>query len=353
MRRMLPLLACGTVLMSLATAAWPAGGSRSWALGFGLVPPQPTVPAVVRLVDTMSARAEIAAIHEELPWAELLAGTPVDTILDRDKEGLVKYLRSKGLQIYLMADANDGLDRGREAPRLRALGRSLAEPAVQAVYRRYVAAFARRFQPEYIGLAAETNLVRQLAPPALYAALRRVAADTAAELRAGGSTAQLIASVQVEAAWGRLSPGRAYAGIEQDFTDFAFADVLGLSVYPYLGNFAEPESIPDNYFSRLLNGRQFPVMIVEGGWSSTSAGEIRSTPTLQARWLARQAQLADTVAARALIQLLFADLDLDSFPGPRPANLPLFVHIGLTDTDFHGKPALIEWDRLHRRKLAR
>ena len=359
MKRLLNLLLGCSMLLSCLPAAHAGSrtatddGARSWAMGFGLVPPRPDVPTAVRLIDSMSSRAEIAAIHEELPWADLLAGTSVDTILDRDKADLIRYLRSKGLKIYLMADPNDGLSRGEEAPRLRALGRHLAEPDVQAAYRRYVTAFVRRFQPEFVGLAAETNLVRRLAPASLYAAVRRVAADTAAELRAQGSTAQILSSVQVETAWGRLASDGAYAGIEQDFADFAFADMLGLSAYPYLGGFAEPESIPDNYFSRLLNGRRTPVMIVEGGWSSVGAGPIRSTPALQARWLTRLVQLADSVAAGALIQLLFADLDLDSFPGPRPANLPLFIHIGLTDADFHAKPAMYEWDRLHRRKLSR
>ena len=325
---------------------------RTWALGFGLVPPQPKIPVAVKLIDVMSQRAEIAAIHEELPWKDLLGGMSADAILDRDKEGLVKYLRSKGLKIYLMADPNDGLSRGEEAPKLRALHRSLAEPAVQDAYRRYVLAFVRRFQPEYIGLAAETNLVRKMAPPALYAAVKRVAADTAAELRAAGSTAQLIASVQVETAWGRLPPAGPYVGIEQDFADFPFADVLGLSSYPYLASFAKPEDIPDDYYRRLLNGRSMPTMIVEGGWISTSVGPVHSSPELQARYLVRLAQHADGMRARGIIQLLFADLDLDSFPKPLPVLLPLFTRIGVVDGDFKPKPAMNVWDQLHRRKLS-
>jgi hypothetical protein len=51
-----------------------------------------------------------------------------------------------------MADLTDGLSRGEEAPQLRALGRSLSEPAVQQVYRDYVAAVVRKLQPDYLGL---------------------------------------------------------------------------------------------------------------------------------------------------------------------------------------------------------
>jgi hypothetical protein len=126
--------------------------------------------------------------------------------------------------------------------------------------------------------------------------------------------------------------------------------MLGLSSYPYFG-FAQPEDIPAEYYSRLLNGRALPVMVVEGGWTSAAAGTIQSTPALQARYITRHAQLLDAVGARGLIQLLFADIDVASLPPPIPLNLPLFVHIGLTDSDFNAKPALAAWDALHARRL--
>lgn len=342
-----------------ATMAQPAGdppvaavsgGPRSWAMGFGFVPPRPTVKDVIRGIDLWSQRAEMAALHEELPWKDLLGGMSADAILDRDKADLVKYLRAKGLKLYFMADPNDGLSRGEEAPQLRALGRSIAEPAVQEAYRRYVVAFVRRFRPEYVGLAAETNLVRAMAPPALYAAVRRMANDTAAELRAAGSTATLLTSVQVDTAWGRLAGSGPYVGIERDLADFPFIQVLGLSSYPYFA-YPSPEDIPDDYFSRLTQGRNLPVMVVEGGWTSATVAKLRSSPQVQARYVARLAQLADGVRARAVIQLLFADLDLDSFPKPLPAILPLFTRIGIVDPDFRPKPALEVWDRLYRRPL--
>jgi len=109
--------------------------------------------------------------------------------------------------------------------------------------------------------------------------------------------------------------------------------------------------MPANYYSRLLNGRTLPVMVVEGGWTSAAAGTIQSTPALQARYITRHAQLLDAVGARGLIQLLFADIDLASLPPPIPPNLPLFVNIGLTDSDFSAKPALAAWDALHARHL--
>lgn len=325
-------------------------------MGFSTNPPRPTVAAVVEGIDQWSRRAEYAAIHEEVPWRDLLTGMTPDAILERDKVQLVAYLRGKGLKLYFMADSTDGLAREQEAPQLRALGRSLAEPEVQQAYRAYVLAVARKLQPEIIGLAAETNLVRAAASPALYAAVVRTANDAAAELRAAGSSATLLASVQVETAWGVLGNGgvtggsTSYVGIERDLADFPFAQWLGLSSYPYLG-YAQPEDVPLDYYRRLLAGRTLPVMVVEGGWSSASVGSVRSSPSNQARYIARHAQLLDAVAARGVIQLVYADIDASSFPPPLPANLPLFTHIGLVNSDFAAKPALAEWDLLFARPL--
>jgi hypothetical protein len=318
-------------------------------MGFSPLPPRPDVQVLLHGIDLWSTRAEIAAIHEELPWTDLLAGMAPDAILDRDKTQLIDYLRGKGLKLYFMEDLTDGLSRGEEPPQLRALGRSITEPAVQQVYRAYALAVERKYHPEFLGLGAETNLIRAAAPATLYAAVVQTANDAAADLRAAGRTAPLMISVQVETAWGGFTGG-GYVGVEQDFQDFPFANVLGLSSYPYFA-FPAPENMPANYYSRVLNGRTLPVMIVEGGWTSASVGTIVSSADIQARYITRHAQLLDSVHASAVIQLQFADLDLSAFPQPQPANLPLFVNIGLTDTDFNAKPALAAWDALHARRL--
>jgi len=316
-------------------------------MGFSGTPPRLDTVTLLHGVDRWSQRAEIAAIHEELPWTDLLNGMTPDAILDRDKVQLVQYYRGKGLQLYFMADLTDGLSRGEEAPQLRALNRSLSEPAVQQVYRDYVAAVVRKLQPEYLGLAAETNLIRAAAPASLYSAVVQAANACAADV-AGTTTAPSFISVQVETAWGLL-PAASFVGIDTDVHDFPFTQMLGFSSYPYFA-FAQPEDIPNDYYSRLLAGRGLPAMVVEGGWTSTTAGTITSTPDEQARYIMRHAQLLDGISARGVIQLLFADLDLSTYPPPIPANLPLFTNIGLADSNFGAKPALTAWDGLFARQ---
>jgi len=340
-----PLWGCG----SGGGSATEPLASRRWKMGFSPNPPRPTVQAVLQGIDLWSRRAELAIIHEEPPWADLLAGMSPDAILDRDKVQLVQYLRGKGLQLVFMGDLNDGLAREQEAPQLRAAGRSITEPAVQRLYRDYLLAVDRKLTPVVLGLVAESNLIRAAAP-GLYPAVRQTANDTAAALRAAGSGTPLMASVQVETAWGRLGGSGAYAGVEADFGDFPFIQTLGLSSYPYFG-WTQPEDLPLDYYQRLLGSRSLPVMVVEGGWASAGAGSIASSPERQARYVTRHADLLDRVGASAWLQLQFADLDLASVPPPVPTNLPLFASIGLADSSFNAKPALAAWDALFARRL--
>ena len=316
-------------------------------MGFSPNPPRFTTESVLQGLDLWSPRAELLIIHEELPWADLLAGTSPDAVLQRDKLPLVQLARAKGLGLVFMGDLNDGVARDREAPALRAAGRSITEPAIQALYRDYMLAVDRRLAPQVLGLVAESNLIRRAAP-ALYPAVRRAANDTASALRAAGSVTTLMASVQVEVAWGRLPSYPAYEGCEADFADFPFMQTLGLSSYPYFG-WSDPQDLPLDYYSRLLAGRSMPAMVTEGGWPSAQAGGIASTPARQERWVLRQAELLDAVNAQAWLHLQFADIDLDALPPPLPDLLAPFAGIGLADQNFAPKPALAAWDALFQR----
>lgn len=323
---------------------------RSWRIGMSTMPPRPDVGAFLTGIDQWSQRAEIGAIHEQLPWKELLAGVSPDAILERDKLQLVNYLRAKQLQVYLMVDPNDGLSRGEDALDLRSAGRSLAEPAIQQLYLDYVHAVAARLRPDYLGLAAETNLVRAAAPAALYDAVVLVANRAHAELRSAGFGGWVLTTAQVETAWGVLGSRAAFVGIAADRRDFAFSQVLGLSSYPQFG-FDVPEAIPADYYSRLTTGSSLPAMVLEGGWTSQSTGPFVSSPAIQARYIARHADLLDSVHARALVQLFYADLDLAAYPGADVVGLQPFAHLGLTDSSFMPKPALAAWDGLFARPL--
>ncbi len=323
--------------------------ARTWAMGFAPTPPILTTESVLQGVDTWSQRSEFAILHEELPWTDLLAGTAPAQILANEKAELVAYMRARGQGLVFMLDLTDGLSRAEEAPQLRALGRSLGEPSVQQAARDYALAVAAVLQPDYLGLAAETNLIRAAAPASLYAAVVTTANAMAADLDAANATAVRFYSVQVETAWG-LFTATPFEGIEQDLADFPFAQAIGLSSYPYFV-FDDPDDLPDDWYLRVLEPTSLPAFVAEGGWSSASVGAGVGSLEKQARYVARHGELLDGIGAVMWLHLLFADPDLSTWPQPIPPNLPLFVNIGFTDSTFAPKPALLEWDALFARPL--
>ena len=207
----------------------------------------------------------------------------------------------------------------------------------------FVLAIASIIRPEYLGLAAETNLIRLIAPPTVYASLKQMVNAAAADLQLAAATAKRYVSVQVDVAWGWGQSANTYVGVEQDFADFPFMQALGLSSYPYFV-YADPDQVPLDYYSRLPNGRTLPVMIVEGGWTSASAGTIVSSPEKQVRYVRRQARMLDSARAKAVFQLTFTDLDVQS--GAFPPSVAPFAFLGLVDTELRPKAVLSVWDSL-------
>lgn len=242
------------------------------------------------------------------------------------------------------------MDRAAEAPALVAAGRSLAEPAVRDLYRAYAVAVDTLLRPARLGLAMETNLIRIAAPAPLYAAVIAAANAAAADVRARDAAVRLSVSVQVEVAWNRLGaspqPGPPiYGSVAQDAADFPFAQEFGLSSYPYLGGFAEPEQVPLDWYARVHNEVGRPELVVEGGWTSASVGSVVSDEAKQARWWRRQLALLDRAQAIGMDQLTFTDLELASFPPQPPGSiLPLFAALGVVTADLAPKPALAVHD---------
>lgn len=324
--------------------------SRSWRMGFSRVPPTATLASMLEGLNLMRGRAEFVVMQEHVAWGELLAGVAPSALVERDLAPLADHIRGLGLEVVMLLELTDGMARGQEPAALLATGRSLTEPGVQQAYAAYAAAVSQRIRPASLGLATETNAVRLLAAPALYQAVVQAAGAAAAAVRAVDPARELMVSAQVEVAWGLMPGQSAYQGLSRDLADFAFAQVIGLSSYPFYGH-AAPEDIPADYYSRLLSGSARPAMVVEGGWPSTGREGLVTSASMQSRYLERHAALLDSVSARGVAQLLLADLDLSASTPEVAAAMALFSSMGVMDSRFQQKPAAATWDRQFSRRL--
>lgn len=334
------LAGCGS---RVTTAAPGAGPPRTYRMGFSAIPPRADFDLLIAALEMWRPRSDAAIMHVDPPWDTLLAGYPADSAVIKLHLGLADYFKGSGRTLVVMIDLTHGLDRSSDHPALVARGRSLTEPAVQQVYRAFAVAMDTLLRPAYLGLAPETNLIRAAAPAPLYAAVRQAANDAAADVRAVDAAVRLYVSVQVETAWGLL-PSGPFQGVATDLADFPFMQAMGLSSYPYLAGFTEPENVPLDYYARVAQGSGLAPMVVEGGWTSASVGGVTSTPLKQARWIARQMSLLDEAGALFVFQLTFTDLDLTGVPLPPGSILPLFAALGLVDANLVPKPALTHWD---------
>ena len=352
-RRCVWLFACAATLVGCDHAKNPTSreptGTRTYRMGFSAIPPSADQTKVLANLDMWGKRADAAIMHVDVQWAAMLAGNSATVAARANALDLANYYRAHNLPIVLMLDVTNGLARDQEAPELVAAGRSITEPAIQQLYRDYVVAINDVVRPTYIGLAAETNLIRAAAPKAVYDAVVKMTNAAAGDLRTRGVTTPLYVSVQVETAWGRLAGGgpSTYVGVDRDLADFPFLGALGLSSYPYLAGFATPEDIPTDYYSRIPGSRTLPLMVVEGGWTSGSIGTFQSSQAIQARYIHRQSEVLDAANAAAVFQLTFTDLDLTGTPLPPGSILPLFAALGMVDAQLKPKAALAVWDSLY------
>jgi len=267
-------------------------------MGFSAIPPRPGDDKLtIAAIDLWSRRADAAILSVEIPWADLLRGIDPETYVTVVQVPLANYHRSKGHQIWVYLDPANGLNRAGESDPLVAAGRSIAEPVIQQLFRRYAVAMDTQIVREHLGLALETNLIRGLSPAPLYAAIRQVANDAAADVRQRDPAVKLSVSVQVDYAWGHFD-GSGFHGVATDFTDFPFLQELGLSSYGYLAGFAEPEELPLDYYTRLLGVAPCP------SWSSRVAGHRRhwaaSSPRRTSRGATSSARCRSSTGPRRL-----------------------------------------------------
>lgn len=348
-----PVVPTGTIPGRVPTdSTLPA--RRFW-MGFSAIPPRLTDSDILwRTVAAWLPRADAAILQSEVPWAALLAGETPTTHVRRESVPLASYYRANGLVLVVAVDPLNSGVRDIEAFELLAAGRSVTEPAIQQLYRSYVVALARETRPDYLVLALETNLVRAVAPAAVYAALRTMVNAAAADLRREGVTARLGVSFQVETAWGLLpretvAANPVWGGVASDRAHFAFMEFTGLSAYPHIGGFSSPAAVPADYYARMAESPALPLLVVEGGWGSNVGRYWSSTPDMQAQWISRQAALLDSAKAVAVFQLNYTDLDPAGYVVGPGVDLTPYLGIGLVDVSFQPKPAMASWDRVFAR----
>jgi hypothetical protein len=177
-----------------------------------------------------------------------------------------------------------------------------------------------------------------------------VANDAAADVRAADARVPLSVSVQVEVAWGSSAARPPHAGVDQDFADFPFVRSWDSRPIPFV--WTDPDSLPPDYYARLVAGRRVPVAVVEGGWTSASVGSngLRSG---QAVALHPGVRRRCRFGSRDLCVPAHVHRSRpDGEPAAARLDLALFAALGLVDVNLNPKLALSAWDAIFSRPQA-
>jgi hypothetical protein len=315
-----------------------------WAPGA----PRPDDELVLAVIDSMAAVSDVTLLQQAVPWTGLLAGVPLEDLLDERVE-LATFLRSRGLEIVFLVDPLDGLDRTREPPELVRAGRSLREPGIRALHESWVEGIAREIRPEWMGLASEINTLAARGDAELYAEIVSLVNTLAPRVRELSPGSRVFVSFQADEANGTLvDPLIDHFALIDDFD----IDALGLSSYPVFA-FDTPEQVPESYFDPFDEATDLPLLMVEGGWSSGDVPWADGTPQEQVAYYDRYEILLDRIDARLWVGLTPTDLDVDALglPPDRAQGLSNFALMGIWDVELERKPAFDAWARIFARPL--
>lgn len=322
--------------------------TRSYRMGFANSAPRPDINEIVQSLGIWTTHADAAIISTEVPWDSLLNGENPITYVKDTYTALAGIFRTDNLKVWVYIDPENGLNRQIDSDPLVARRQSIAQPAIQQLYVRFVVVMDSILKPDHLGLALETNLIRLAAPDSIYQGVRQAANNAAAAVRKIDSQVPLSVSVQAEVAWGLLGANSTgYVGVAKDFNDFPFLQELGISSYPYM-SYKSPLDMPIDYYAQLTTGHPLPVFVSEGGWTSVSldAYGITSSTAQQQAYIRRQSQMLAQAHAIALFQLTFTDLAVSAWAPNLTTELAPFAFLGMVDSNFVPKPALTTWDSL-------
>jgi hypothetical protein len=352
--RYLAFLCCLFIILTACRKQDDNIQTRSFRMGFANSAPRPDFNLFIQSLNEWTKRSDAAIISTEVPWDSLLSGETEFQYISHNYANIVQFYRQKNLVLWVYIDPENGLERRSDADALVKRGKSIADQDMQDLYISFVLLMDSLLQPDHLGLALETNLIRGAASPSIYEGVKKAANAAAASVRVFDKRVKMSVSIQVDYAWGKISNQR-YIGIDEDLKDFPFLQELGLSSYPYF-NFSSPDEIPDNYYTRLVEGKNLRVMLTESGWTSFRIPGFNGSPivgsaNLQKKYIERQSVLLEQAKAISWFQLTFTDINFSALPPSTPDNLKYFTFIGLVDTVFQPKPALEAWDQIFMRPL--
>ena len=250
----------------------PEGALRELRLGLGAQPWEETPSAHVDTFATAGQHADLVSIARVPPWEDFFPGAEVSEethALMRLERDLV---RQYGLSLLFAIDPTDSaVQRTRVAglPEGGDTGAGFLREDVQEALVAYAIYVATNYEPEYLAVGVEINMLRARAPGQFVGFLKAYARvyDAVKSIR---PETKVFPTFQLEDLLGRLTQEHPPQWEAID----AFGgriDALAFSTYPYLSSSIRlVREIPEDYYRQLRERFSGEILISEAGYASAT-----------------------------------------------------------------------------------
>ncbi len=368
MKRILTLIF--TILVLLIGCASPGAEremeTRSFLMGFTPWPYDATLEAVDWTYERINLNGDIVSHHMEegVPWPEAAAGSAfAQEFRDEITSRTARYVDSKKvlLSISPLNMGRDGMALYRGASGSMALpspwdGYALNSAEVKTAFLNYAVSMVESFQPDYLVLGVEVNLLIRN-NPALWDAYLDLHEATYAALKTAYPDLPVGVSVFCVPFFPEWSPSdnlaSQIAGLRQLETS---ADFIAFSLHPFMSGLTA-ESFPSDYLSRLYALTDKPVAVSESSypaqyWQTMNAPliDFNGTPAKQEAFLRSMLSASDTAGALFVIWFSLRDFDAlwEGALGSDPTAL-VWRDTGLYGEDGDARAALSLWQEWFKR----
>lgn len=315
-------------------------------MGFSAMPAEQTTESYIQAFATAAQYGELILIQRAPPWREFFPNeqisqetietTRLETALLRQYDGL--------RLVYAIDPTDPNVQRSRLANVPEGVTQGFLDEDMRQAFVAYVRYVVRNYNPEYLAIGVEINMLQDR-DPAQFAAFLSLYGEAYANAKDANPDTKVFPTFQLEDLEGRLE--NVHAPRWEALTPFTGKmDALAVSTYPYLTDIPTAEALGEQYYQQLGERFDGEVLIVDSAYPSTPiAGyALVGSEAEQARYLERLLNDAETSGLAGVIWRAALDPSY-----AREGTLAAFRDIGLRKGDGSNKAAWALWETWARR----
>jgi len=331
------------------TRPTPEGDPRSVALGFTAMPAEQTTDSYIQAFATAAQYGEAILIQRTPPWAEFFPNAQISsTTIETTRLETALLGQYDHLQLVFAIDPTDpNVQRARLADVPPGVSEGFRDEDMRQAFIAYVRYVVRNYEPEYLAIGVEVNMLRDR-DREQYDAFVSLYAEAYANAKDANPDTKVFPTFQMEDIEGSL--GEVHPPRWEALADFTGRmDVLAVSTYPYLTDISTAGDILEHYYNQLTARFAGEVMIVDAAYPSAplQGYPLVGTEEEQARFVERLLNDAEASGFSAVIWRAALDPSY-----AREGTLAAFRDIGLRKGDGTNKAAWGLWETWARRPYA-